>query len=83
VSSHLAKVLNKAPIKTRVPKKGSNLLDWLWRWKTENEIYLGFVHFNTLPRDDMSENNSLFDHEITLFLVKGQVFLSTPLKDQV
>ena len=70
-SSYTGEFFNKPPVETSMTQETPDSLDISRGWQLFDNIDLCPIHFYTLLRHSMSENNSFSDHKVTLFPVEN------------
>ena len=70
-SGYTGEVLDEPPVETSMTQETPDSLDISRGWQLFDNIDLCSIHFYPSLRHSMSENNSLSDHKVTLFLVEN------------
>ena len=65
-SRNFAEILDETLIETSMAKKGMDLFNWGWRRQFWDYFNFGIINFNPLLENNVSEHDSLMNHEMAL-----------------
>jgi hypothetical protein len=78
-SCNLGKILYEAAIETRMTQEATDFLHIHWRRQAINHLNFGFINLNSSRGNQMTEDNTLLNQEMTLLPIEYQISFKTTL----